>query len=121
VKAFVELSGGAKDVSDRKKLIEMCAGEMRRAFDRMSEEEFKMAYLNEGIKIVDLKIVDSQVTEGSALVRYQVTIENALGTDKTRETNEREVELTSSRGQWYLQSIRLKGSDKIVFTRGMIF
>jgi hypothetical protein len=56
-----------------------------------------------------------------AKVRYQVVIENLQGTETTLETNEREAELKKGSNGWAIESIRLKGSDKIAFTRGMIF
>ena len=121
VKAFVELSAGAKQAGDHQKLADMCAGRMRQAFEKMSADEFKAAYLHGAVKIIDLKILESKVEENIAIVKYQVTVENSYGSDKTQEINERDVALSNTEGQWYLEAIRLKGSDKVSFTRGMIF
>lgn len=121
VKNFLQLSANAKDKADRAKLQSLCVGELRRAFDRMTDEVFQMSYLANNVKIEDLKIVESKVDGETAKVHYQVTIENTQGTDKTREVNQREVELSWAQGAWQIESIRMVGSDDLAFTRGMIF
>jgi hypothetical protein len=120
VKEFVQLSGGAKEIADKAKLTNLCAGEMRRAFDRMSDEEFKMNYIEANLEIKEVKVLQSTLQQDQAKVIYQVTVENKGGTEPTTETNEREVELSLTQGQWYIEFIRLKGSDKLAFTRGML-
>lgn len=121
VKTFIELSASAKNIEDKRKLQDQCAGELRRAFERMSDEEFRLSYLSTQVKIEGLKILDSTIQNDSARVRYEVALENHQGTDVTHEVNEREVELSRSQGSWFIEFIRLKGSDKLAFTRGMIF
>ena len=121
VKRFVELSASAKDGADKRKLEELCAGEMRRAFERMTEEVFRISYLTNSLKVNELKILESKADTDTARVHYQVAVENAQGTDATKEINEREVELTRSQGTWYIDSIKLKGTDKVAFMNGMMF
>lgn len=121
VKQFVELSASAKETDDKRRLEELTAGELRRAFSQMSDESFRMTYLNHAIKIKDLKILESVKEGAAAKVSYSVSVENPQGTDITHETNEREVLLTQSQGAWYIESLRPKGSDRIAFTKGMIF
>jgi hypothetical protein len=121
VRQFVEFSAGATGETDRTKLQDLCSGEMRRAFERMSPEAFKIAYLNNTVKVKDVKIVETKTEGDSAIVIYEVSIENAQGTDTTNESSRRRVELTKSQGNWLVDSIRPEGSDKIAFTRGMIF
>jgi hypothetical protein len=121
VKSFVELSAGAKDKADKAKIQALCIGELRRAFDRMTDELFQMSYLSNNVVIQDLKILDTKVEGDAAKVQYQVSIENKQGTDTTQETNSREVELTRTQGSWQIESIRIIGSDAVAFTRGMIF
>ena len=121
VKTFVELSASAKSIEDKRKLQDQCAGELRRAFERMSDEEFRLSYLATQVKIQGLKILESNIQNDSARVRYELSVENHQGTDVTHEVNEREVELIRSQGSWFIEFIRLKGSDKLAFTRGMIF
>jgi hypothetical protein len=121
VKTFVQLSGTAKAIEDKKTLLETSGGELRRAFERMSDEEFKLTYLSGQLKIEKVDILDTVIQNEKATVRYQVAIENSQGTETTYETNEREAELKKGPSGWVIELIRLKGSDKIAFTRGMIF
>lgn len=121
VRRFVEISAAVRDDDDRKRLLELCQGEMRRAFERMTPEAFKVAYTSSAVKIKDLKFVDTKVTEGTAKIHYQVTLDNPHGTDPTQEVNSREVDLVLSGNNWLIENIRATGSDQIAFTRGMIF
>jgi hypothetical protein len=121
VRSFLDLSAGAKEEADKKKLEEFCTGELRRTFERMTEESFRLSYLNSELKLNDVKVIESSTERDLAKVRYQVSVNNRQGTDPTHEMNEREVALVRSQGAWYIESIHLKGSDKIAFTRGMIF
>lgn len=121
VREFISISAGAQSVEDRRKLQDICVGELKRTFERMSNEEFRLAYLDMRLNIKDLKILDSTTTGDSAQIRYQITVENPTGTDQTKETNSREVDLRLSQGAWYIEFIRMHGSDKLAFTRGMIF
>lgn len=121
VKEFVELSAGARIDSDKDKLLNLCSGEMRRAFERMTAEAFRISYVNSSVKISDFKVLSSEAKEDSAHIAYSVTIDNKQGTDNTLETNEREVELVRSQGTWLIDAIRTRGSDKLAFVRGMIF
>lgn len=121
VKQFIEYSSVAKEDADRKRLLDLCTGEMRAAFEKMTAEAFRLTYLNNNVKVKSVKILDSRTEKETARVRYQITIDNNQGTDPTQEINEREVDLVLSNGTWYIETIRPKGSDKIAFTRGMIF
>ncbi|MCX6102560.1 MAG: hypothetical protein NT000_04775 [Proteobacteria bacterium] len=121
VKLFVQLSASAKSPGDKRRLIEASGGDFKRAFERMSDEEFKLTYLNGQIKIENINVLDSVIEVDKAKVRYQVSLENKQGTETTLETNEREVELRKGDSGWLIEAIRLKGSDKIAFTRGMMF
>lgn len=121
VRNFLELSSQARDLVDKKKLQDQCLGEMRRAFERMTDEAFRVHYLKNDIKIKTIKFLEVNTQGPQGKVRYRVVIENPQGTVPTEETNEREVELLLSQGAWYLESIRARGSDRIAFTRGMIF
>lgn len=121
VKKFLAVSAGASDLKDKKVLSEMCYGEMKRIFERMSDEMFTMSYLSNQVSVQEIKIVESRVHDSVARILYQVTVENKQGTDPTVEKNEREVELTRVDGQWRIDSIRPHGSDQIAFSRGMIF
>ena len=121
VKSFVELSASARGEFDRKKLQELCAGEMRRTFERMNDEAFKVIYLDSKTAILDFKILESKVEAEAAKVAYQVTVDNRQGTDPTREINQREVDLRREGGAWRIENIRMRGSDQVAFTRGMLF
>lgn len=121
VKKFVELSAGVKDESDRQKLLELCQGEMRRAFERMSPEAFKVAYLAGGVKLKAVKVVETSINDKTAKVSYEVFLENPSGSDRTDEINRREVELVLVGNSWLIENIKPQGSDQIAFTRGMIF
>lgn len=121
VNEFILLSGTAKKLGDKRRLEELTAGEMRRAFSQMSDEAFKITYLNNLLTINEVKILESSQDGETAKVVYSVSVENAQGTDLTRETNIREVILTPSQGSWYIESLRPRGSDRVAFTKGMIF
>jgi hypothetical protein len=121
VREFVMLSASSKGLSDKKTLQELCSGEMNSAFDKMTDEVFRISYLNTNLKVRDLKILDTSTQGETARVHYQVVVDNPHGTDPTLETNEREVDLARQQGRWYIESIRGKGSDQIAFSRGMIF
>lgn len=121
VKYFIELSAAAKEDDVRNKLQGLCQGEMRQAFERMTPEAFKISYLDSNLKLKDVKILEKSTENTKAKVVYEVLLDNPTGTDATTETNQREVELVQQQGAWYIETIRPKGSDKIAFTRGMIF
>ncbi len=121
VKRFVEWSAEVKDPNEKERIGALCSGELRRAFERMTEESFRVAYLSNSLRIDEFKILSSEIHEGTARVHYRVTLQNTQGTDTTKESNEREVELMSANGSWFIDSIRMMGSDQIAFTRGMIF
>lgn len=121
VKKFVEISAAVKEDGDKNKLMQLCQGEMRRAFERMTPEAFRVAYMSNSVKIKEIKILNSSTTDLSAKVSYQVTLDNPHGTDPTQEINSREVELVQSGGTWLIDNIKPHGSDQIAFTRGMIF
>lgn len=121
VKRFVELSASAKDTREREKLAVLCSGELRRAFERMTDEAFRVAYLSNSVKVEEFKVVNSEIKDGTATIHYRVSIQNTQGNDTTTEVNEREMDLLSTGGVWLVDSIRMKGSDRIAFTRGMIF
>lgn len=121
VRAFVQLSASARDVSDRKKIQELCQGDLRRTFERMTDEAFTLLYLESKIQITELKVLESSLESDTARIHYSVAVQNDQGTDPTREINEREVDLVYIEGNWYIASIRMKGNDRVAFTRGMIF
>lgn len=121
VKNFVQVSGQAKEVLDKNKLVELCTGEMKVAFESMNEDQFRMYYLNGNISIQELKVLSVNRDKNKAVVHYQVAVENRQGTDITKEINEREVDLIESPSGWLIESIRPKGTDKLVFSKGMIF
>src|SRR4051794_32499003 len=72
VKQFVQLSAAAKDGADKQKLEQLCSGEMRRAFERMTEEVFRIAYLTNNVKISALTILESRTENDKAKIAYQV-------------------------------------------------
>ena len=121
VRKFVELSAGAKDLRDREALQKMATGPVREAFDKMSEENFQMSYLDNRIRVKDFAIVESHQEGAAAIVRYKVTIENAGGSDTTTEANERQVQLRQLDGRWVIENLQVYGTDKIAFTNGMLF
>lgn len=121
VREFVSISSAAKGVGDRKTLGALCSGEMKNAFDKMTDEVFRISYLNTNLKVHDLKMLETVTQGDTARVHYQIFLDNPHGTDPTSETNEREVELVKRDGHWLIDTIRGKGSDQIAFTRGMIF
>lgn len=121
VRVFLETSAGAKGASDKQKISDFCVGEMKNAIDGMSQEAFKLTYLDAKITVREIKILDSAILGDEAKVRYEVSVENAGGTEPTEETNQREVDLTRVGRKWYVEAIHLSGTDKIAFTRGMIF
>lgn len=123
VKKFVSLSASAQEDGDRKKLESLCAGPMRSAFERMTPEAFRMAYINTNLKIKSIEIVDSKKETNSARIHYRVTVDNTQGGNPAEEINEREVELTWSdlEKRWVIGSLTPKGSDKLAFKKGMIF
>jgi hypothetical protein len=94
---------------------------MKAAFEAMNEEQFKLFYLNGNINIKELKITSVTKEGPKTTVHYQVTVENRQGTDVTNEMNEREVELVESPQGWLIESVRPKGVDKLIFTKGMTF
>lgn len=120
LRKFVEVSAAANQAEDKLKLERLCHGEMKRAFDRMTDEIFQISYLNSKIKIVRLNILDSKIEKPSATIRYQVELENEGGTDPTTELNEREMEFTFVDGNWFIEAIKTVGTDKLSFTNGMI-
>ena len=121
VRQFVKLSAEATGVPDKRKLQDLCSGELKRTFERMHDDAFRLIYVNTKLKIVSIKILDSEQQKDSARVHYEVTVENPQGTDPTREVNSREVDLRQTNSGWSIESIRTKGTDRIAFTRGMIF
>lgn len=121
VKMFVTLSATAKSLEDKAKLVDSCGGDFKTAFERMSEDEFKLTYLTGQIKVDNIEILDTTIDKDVAKVHYRVSIENKQGTETTQETNEREAVLKKGSSGWAIEAIRLKGSDKLAFTRGMMF
>lgn len=121
VKEFVMLSANADELSDKNQLAQMCEGEMKKAFEDMNVEQFKLYYLNDNLSVQEFKVLSSSKERGQARVVYQVTIENKQGTDVTKEANQREVDLIETPQGWLIQSIRASGTDKISFMKGMIF
>jgi len=117
----VGLSANAKETRDRKELLGMCTGELRRTFERMSDEAFQIIYLESKLTILDFKVLEKEEKEASSRLTYEVSVDNQQGTSPTVETNQREVQLTQVDGQWYLKEIHVKGTDQVAFTRGMIF
>ncbi len=121
VESFVRMSSDVKSSEDLKKLSGMCQGRMKKAFDGISSESFEVSYVNQPIKIKNLRILQAAEDGNLARVHYLVETENPNGQEPTIEASEREVELLKVDGNWYLEAIRPKGSDQIAFTRGMIF
>ena len=107
VKQFVTLSAAAKEAGDKQKLEDLCAGKLHEAFDRMTDEAFRISYLGNNLRISDLSVVDSSVNKDrdTATVHYKVTVENKQGTDPTHEINEREVTLVHEKAGWYIDTI----------------
>ncbi len=121
VREFVELSAGASGLEDKVKIQNQCTGDLRRTFERMNDDAFRLIYLDSKVNIVQFKVLESLTWGQNARVHYEVSIENNQGTDPTKETNEREVDLKLVQGAWAIETIRTKGTDRIAFTRGMIF
>jgi hypothetical protein len=94
---------------------------MKQTFEKMNLETFRMNYLNQNIKLKEIRITENSIEDVRARIAYEVEIENLQGTTVTQEQNQREVELVKMAGGWFIETIRPKGSDKIAFTRGMIF
>ncbi|MFM8269646.1 MAG: hypothetical protein ACKN9V_05595, partial [Pseudomonadota bacterium] len=46
VRNFVRLSGEAKEAMDKKKLTELRSGEMKRALQKINDEQFTLFYLS---------------------------------------------------------------------------
>lgn len=120
VRKFVVLSASSKGLEDRKSLQELAIGELKRAFEVMSEEDFKAHYLGEKITLKNLEIGEPEFDGDRARVKYVITIINKLGKAPTEERNEREAVLSSSRGDWFVDTIRPVGVDTLAFTNGMI-
>src|SRR5688572_17797015 len=70
VRSFVELSAGSKAEDDKKRLQELCLGEMRRTFERMNEEAFRLIYLDSKVTILDFKVLESKIDGEAARVAY---------------------------------------------------
>src|SRR5262245_671617 len=90
VRQFLELSSNAQQDSDKQRLEALCVGELRRAFERMTPETFKMAYLKNEIRLNDLQVLETNAANEQARVRYRVSVHNEQGSDPTSEVNERE-------------------------------
>lgn len=108
-------------MKDKRVISEMCHGELKRIFERMSDEMFTMSYLSRQVVLDGIRILESNIDKDIARIRYEVKAQNKQGTDPTIEINTREVELTKVDGQWRIDSIRPRGSDQIAFSRGMVF
>lgn len=121
VRGFVKLSGEAKEANDKKKLTDLCSGEMKFAFEEMNDEQFRLFYLNGNLNIQEMKVLSTNINKTEATVLYQVTVENRQGTDVTKEVNEREAVLREGTTGWLIESIRPKGTDKLIFSKGMVF
>lgn len=121
LKSFLELSAGATDLKDREKLRDLCSGEMRRAFQNMTDESFKTAYLNSKIKVNKIDVFDLQTKDGKIKAKYRIELTQGNSGSDVKQTNEREVEVVESRGAWLLESIRTHGADTLAFSKGMIF
>ena len=121
VQGFVDLSAGAKEAKDQERLQQFCSGDLRRTLERMNEEAFRLIYLDNEIKVLDYKVLDQKQEGDTASVVYRLTLDNKQGTDQTREVNTREVELRRQGDSWFITGIRVKGTDQVAFTRGMIF
>jgi len=121
VREFVMLSAASETLQDKGKLQSLCVGELRAAFGEMTDDMFRMTYLGGKLKVQDLVTVHQVEQDDAAHVRYQITVQNFQGTDPTLEINEREVDLIKRDGAWFINDIRIKGSDRLAFTRGMIF
>ena len=121
VRNFVSLSSQAKEAQDKVRLSEFCQGDMRAAFEGMTDEQFRLFYLNGNVNIKELRITGITKDKNKATVQYQILVENRQGTDITHETNEREVELSEVPNGWVIEAIRPKGTDKLIFSRGMVF
>jgi len=121
VTTFVELSVASKTAEDKKKLLNSCGGDLKRAFERMTDDEFKLVYLSGQLKVEKMEILKTQIQNDTASVHYRVSIENKQGTEVTQETNEREAQLRKNTSGWVIEAIRMKGTDKLAFTRGMMF
>jgi len=121
IRSFVRLSGEAKEVSDKAKLGELCSGEMKSALAEINDEQFRLFYLTGNVNIQELKILSTISNDSQATIIYQVVVENRQGTDVTKETNEREAVLKQGATGWLIESIRPKGTDKIIFSKGMVF
>ncbi len=121
VHTFVMLSAQAKDPSDKAKLAALCSGPLKRALEGLSEDVFRMSYLNSKIDVKEVRVLEKVLKENTAQVRYQVVLQNQQGADPTQEMNEREVDLVLQNHGWFLEDIRPKGKDQVAFTHGMIF
>jgi len=121
VRKFVFLSGQAQELLDKEKLSEMCSGAMKQALAEMNPEQFRLYYLNDNLSVQDFKILSTSKTGVQAKVVYQITIENRQGTDITKEVNQREVDLMETPQGWLIESIRPSGTDKLIFTKGLVF
>ena len=121
LKEFINVSASTTKPEDKKRLQELCAGELRRTFERMNYEAFRLIYVDTKIKVTSLKILNSDEQKELAKIQYEVSIENQGGTDPTKEINSREVEFSRKDGRWYIESIRMLGKDQVAFTRGMLF
>ncbi len=121
VKRFVDLSINARDISDKEKIQALCSQELKRVFQRMNPEAFKLIYVDSKITLLEFKVIAFSQEVDTAKVTYEVSVENNQGADPTREINQREVTLQRSQGQWFIDSIRTSGTDRIAFTKGMLF
>jgi hypothetical protein len=121
VRNFITLSSQAKETRDKSRLSDFCQGDMKAAFDGMSDEQFRLFYLNGNVNVKELRITGITKEKNKAVVQYQVLVENRQGTDVTHETNEREVELSEVSNGWVIEAVRPKGTDKLVFSKGMVF
>lgn len=121
VRTFVRLSGEAKEVTDKSKLSDLCTGDMKNALIEINDEQFRLFYLSGNVNIQELKILSTNISQAKATIVYQVLVENRQGTDITKELNEREAVLGEGPNGWLIESIRPRGTDKLIFSRGMVF
>jgi len=121
VRQFIELSAQARTSLDKEKLAGMCVGEMKEAFQKMSDENFRLTYLGNNLQLKDIEITETKSEGEQAKVTYKVKVLNNQGQDPTMEENIREAWLVQNGDQWNILSIKPIGKDQVAFTKGMMF
>lgn len=106
--SYVVAAFEARQLGDKKKLMELSTGDARGYLERMSDEDFRKQFVDAKLQFVSMKARDlRQEVSGDTSLVYELSYKDARGGSPTVHTNKKIAYLTKDEaGHWRIKATK---------------